>query len=135
MSFSRAFFHFVAMKRDWPPSLLTVSSFTNISKRHHLNSFFFPQRSAMLVSKSFFFNNPFYVLAHHISVARHTAELISLQSPILFFQSLLQLGKSASNSAEAIPRNGLQIPNSQIHEHEGSGLLIFVKKIQVFTCI
>ena len=90
----------------------------------------------MLVSKSsFFFNNPFYVLAHHISVARHTAELISLQSPILFFQSLLQLGRSASNSAGAIPRNGLQIPNSQIHEHEGSDLLIYVKKIHIFTCI
>lgn len=88
---------------------------TSISKRHYLNSF--PPRDRPCWLAKLFFQ--FFLLAHYNSVARHTAELISLQSPILLFQSLLQRVRSAPNSAGAIPQIGLQVPNSQVQEHEG----------------
>lgn len=59
------------------------------------------------------------MVAHRISVARHTAERISSKSPILLFQSVLQFMRPDSGPAESISRNGLQIPNSQVQEHEG----------------
>ena len=84
----------------------------------------------MLVSKSsaFFFFQSFHANFIHHPVARHTAELISSQSPIFLFQSLfLRLMRSTSDSTREIPRNGSQIPNSQLHEHEG----LLSKRIQV----
>lgn len=60
---------------------------------------------------------------HYISVARHTAEFISSQTPMLLFKALLQLVGLTSNSAGAIPRNSLlQNPNSHVQEHEGRAL-------------
>lgn len=71
------------------------------------------------------------VLAHEIGhvVARHTAERISSHRPMLLFQSLLQLLRSASDSAGAIPRNGFQFSNSQVQEREADliGLRIMSK--------
>ena len=86
---------------------------------HNLNSFYSPEIGH--VGWQILFFNPFMLAHHHISVARHTTEPTSSQIPILFFQFLLQLVMSASDSAGAIPRNGLQI--SQVQEHEGRACL------------
>jgi hypothetical protein len=70
---------------------------------------------------------------HHISVARHTAELISSQTPKLLFKALLELVGLSSNSAGENPRNILlQNPkkNSHVEEHEGQAC-----HISDFACI
>jgi hypothetical protein len=76
----------------------------------------------MLVGRFFILQSFYGKLIIHISVARHAAEHISSQRPMLLFLFLLQLLRSASDSAGAIPRNGFQFSNSQVQEREGSGL-------------
>lgn len=117
MSSSPAFFPFVVMKKDWLLSLLMVNPFANKSKKRYMLTSFSSQKLVMLVGLILFLD-PF-MLAQHISVARHTAERISSLSIILPFQSLFQFLRPDADSGRATPRNSLQLPNSQVQEKEG----------------